>query len=62
MIYKALNGLDNDLTGHRFEIGDEFDNDVEKFDNEVIDMWTWQGYIEPTKPKPKAKAKKKVGE
>lgn len=62
MRYKVFNGLDNDKTGNRYEIGDEFDNDLEQFDSAVIDNWTQRGYIEEIakekKPKREAKATK----
>ena len=63
MKYKVLVGIDNDKTGNRYEIGDMLDNDIEKFDEDVIVNWLAKGVLEliekVDKPKRKTKAAKK---
>lgn len=62
MRYKVLVGINNDKTGSRYEIGEEFDNAVEKFDAEVIVHWLAKGVLkeaEDAKPKRKVTLKGK---
>ena len=54
MRYKVLVGINNDKTNSRYEIDEEFDNDVEKFDADVIAHWLARDVlkeVENAKPK-----------
>ena len=54
MRYKVLVGINNDKTNSRYEIDEEFDNDVEKFSADVIAHWLARGVlkeVENAKPK-----------
>lgn len=53
MKYKVLVGINNDKTGSRYEIGEEFDNAIEKFDADVIIHWLARGVLKEIKADPK---------
>jgi hypothetical protein len=59
MKYKVLAGINNDKTGNRYEIGEEFDNGVEGFSEEVIIRWIAKGVLGLAKDVP-PKATRKV--
>lgn len=46
MRYKVLIHITNDRTSNQYDAGEEVDNDVEKFSDDVIEDWLNIGVLE----------------